>query len=113
MATKIVTYYPRVVVQSRSYCFFVVPAVYDFEVAFPKDGEPTLTRMLMGEGGEVHFWIRFVSSRIIVLLELQDKQLFHVDFIAIQNCFCRPFFLTAAKMVSAGFAGDAFPDHIR
>ena len=68
MATKIVTHYPRVVVQSRSYCFFVylfvVPAVYDFEVAFPKDGEPTLTRMLMGEGGEVHFWIRFVIGSI-------------------------------------------------
>lgn len=64
VATKIVTHYPRVVVLSRTYCCFVVPAVYDFEVAFPKDGEPTLTRMLMGEGGEVHFWIRFVIGSI-------------------------------------------------
>lgn len=42
-----------------------VPAVYDFEVAFPKDGEPTLTRMLMGEGGEVHFWIRRIPLKEI------------------------------------------------
>lgn len=64
VATKIVTHYERVVVKSQSYCYFVVPAVYDFEVAFPKYGEPTLTRMLMGEGGEVHFWIRYVIGSI-------------------------------------------------
>ena len=37
---------------------FSVPAVYDLEVAFPKDEEPDLRRMLMGEGSEVHLRLR-------------------------------------------------------
>jgi len=36
----------------------LVPAVYDLEVAFPKDKEPNLKRMLMGEGSEVHLLLR-------------------------------------------------------
>lgn len=40
-----------------------VPAVYDMEVAFPKNKEPQMTRMLMGEGGEVHFWIRRIPLK--------------------------------------------------
>ena len=42
--------------------FLLVPAVYDFEVAFAKGKEPNLTRMLMGEGGDVHLWIRYLRS---------------------------------------------------
>ena len=40
----------------------LVPAVYDLEVAFEKGKEPNLTRMLMGEGGDVHLWIRYLTS---------------------------------------------------
>ncbi|CAH3017601.1 unnamed protein product [Porites evermanni] len=35
-----------------------VPAVYDFEVGFPENKEPNLTKMLMGEGSDVHLWVR-------------------------------------------------------
>lgn len=38
--------------------FFLVPAVYDFEVGFPENKEPNLTQMLMGEGSDVHLWVR-------------------------------------------------------
>jgi len=42
-----------------------VPAVYDLEVAFPNNKEPNLTRMLMGEGGDVHLWIRRIPLKEI------------------------------------------------
>ena len=53
---------------------------------------------------------RASPNRVIVLLKkLQDQQLFHVDFIPVQNGFCWPFFLRAEEMFYAGFIAD----HIR
>ena len=37
----------------------------------------------------------------------------HVDFISVQNDFCRPCFLRAAKIFWARFITEAFLDHIR
>ena len=43
-----------------------------------------------------------------------DEQLFHIDFILVQNSFCWPFFLRAAKRFSAHFIADSsFLDQIR
>ncbi|XP_068697900.1 uncharacterized protein [Montipora foliosa] len=49
-----------------------VPAVYDFEVAFPENDEPTLTRMLMGEGGDVHLWVRRIPLDEIPCGSVED-----------------------------------------
>ena len=58
-------------------------------------------------------------SRIIVLLKtpgttiLPLKHRFLPWSIPVQNGFCRPFFLRAAKMFSALLIADTFLDHIR
>ena len=61
----------------------------------------------------IYIYNHCISSRIIVLLKTPDQQLLHVDFISVQNGFCRPFLIRAAKMFSDRFIAEALLDHIR
>ncbi|KAJ7363652.1 hypothetical protein OS493_009814 [Desmophyllum pertusum] len=75
-----------------------VPAVYDMEVAFPKHKEPNLTRMLMGEGNEVHLWLRRTP--------LQDIP---CDNIEETSNWCKKAFQEKDKGMSYFFEHGRFP----
>lgn len=49
-----------------------VPAVYDLEIAFPENKGPTLSRMLRGEGCDVHLWIKRIPLKEIPCDSIED-----------------------------------------
>ena len=80
-----------------------------------------LTIILRGRAGYEVIDNQIISypaspSRINVLLKTPGsttlKHRFLPRSILVQNGFCRPFFLRAAKMLSACFIADALLDHI-
>ena len=55
----------------------------------------------------------FIKNSRINKLNSSTEASISARTILVQNGFCRPFFLTAAKMFSARFIAEAFLDHIR
>lgn len=76
-----------------------VPAVYDLEVAFPKDQEPNLRGMLMGEGNEVHLWLRRTPLQDIPCDSIEDA-----------SQWCREAFQEKDKAMSYFFEHGRFPE---